>query len=60
MAVNTEAFIQSATMQMKAQNAPGEQSWEQQKTREPTELSVGARERWLYSDLSAIYLHSSY
>lgn len=26
MAINTGAFIQRATMQMKAQNAPGEQS----------------------------------
>lgn len=54
MAINTEAFIQSATMQMKAQNAPAEHS------RAPRELSGGARERWLYSDLSTIYLHSSY
>lgn len=28
--------------------------------RNPRELSGGARERWLYSDLSTIHLHSSY
>lgn len=60
MAINTEAFIQSATMQMKAQSAPGEQSWERQKTRETKELSGGARELWLHSDLCNIYFHSSY
>lgn len=60
MTINTEAFILSATMQMKAHNAPGEQTREWQKTREPIELSGGARECRLYSDLSTIYLRGSY
>ena len=49
MAINTEAFIQSAAMQMKAQSAPGER----QKTREPTELSGGAGESAGYIQTSA-------
>lgn len=57
MAINTEAFIQSAAMQMKAQNAPGERRRERG---EPVELSCGARERRLHSDLGTIYLHGSY
>lgn len=60
MAINTEAFIHSATTQMKAQKAPGEQSRERHKTREPAELSGGARERWMYSHSSPIYLHRRY
>lgn len=57
MAINTEAFIQSAAMQMKAQNAPGERRRERG---EPVELSCGARERRLHSDLGTIHLHGSY
>lgn len=49
MGINIEAFIQSATMQMKAQNAPGEQNREQRYTREPPEQSGGVGEGWLHS-----------